>query len=311
MTYRDEYKVAVFTFDHTICQRPTFFRFKNNVISYNQIRKSNSHLEFQFNPTDYQQGKKDAISTVKTGIQPFLLHDKHYVSAIATFHCYPDYIAGYIATILGKELTRIDEHSPPTNPYENTLIAAYQIEGVERPFLISYINPMQDRQSALRVLGSKTTQILQLRQVMVDNDWVSADEPVHLYEGVCSEPECANRFCGHPESVYVPKYSQLNLEIDLSVKIRSRIIVHRVIEGKQFEPEYTRMEREELAQKMKVEKQASEPSSSDQAETHEAESVTATTSPWSFGTALKGLGFFAVGAGLVALAVTTKTLNPR
>lgn len=297
MNSRDQYKLAVFTFDHTICKRPTFFRFKNHVVDYDQSRKRDHSLNFKFNQADYEHGKKDALDNVKSGFSSWFVNDENHISAIATFHCYPDYIAGHLAHILGKELTRVDSSS--RIPYEDTLIAEYRVEGHSRSILISYVNPMADRHSALITLGSKTKQLLQLRYAMLNRDWITEDEPVHLYEGICSEAACEDRFCGHPKDEYVPKYSQLALERNLNTQARYAITVHRVHEGKEFDAHFTPDERESYFAKKRIEVGSVESNiaSSSIASSNNvipaSQQISSSTSSWRSGAMLAGLGIFA------------------
>ncbi|MGQ3890787.1 hypothetical protein [Legionella sp. CNM-4043-24] len=295
MKDRNNYRVAVFTFDHTICREPTFFFFKNLVVDYDQRRKDDLLRHFHFNQADYECGKKDAPGMIKTGVSSWFLHNEQYLSAIATFHAYPDYIAGYLAHILGKELTRLDKHS--VTPEEKTLIATYAVEGERRPILISYLNPLHDRGVAIDSFTWKTKQLEQLRQVMLDNSWIAGEDMMHFYEGVCSHSQCGEGSCGIPkEAGYTPKISQLSLERSSSTRM-GFVTVHRVSPGDEFQASPT-LEEMEILHPPRAAASSPIPVSSDRRPT----------------LLLAGWGLFAVTAAILGCAVLkgeAKDSEPR
>lgn len=247
MPLRDNYRVAVFTFDHTLCKQPTFYYFRNSFVHYDESRKRSPLLHFTFQPSDYEQGKKDAPAWLKADASLWFLHNEHYISAIATFHGFPDYIAGFLACVLGKALKRLD--TPPTVvPTENTLIAAYEVEGESRPVLISYINPLADRRPVIRGDEWKSKQLSELRDLMLKNNWLTDEESIHFYEGVCANRECGDGYCGVPSELgYRPKYSQLALERSASFFAASgAVTVHRVLPGERMDVALTAAELEAM-----------------------------------------------------------------
>ncbi|QDQ39649.1 hypothetical protein E3226_004155 [Legionella geestiana] len=246
MFFRDDYRVAIFTFDHTLCKKPTFYFFKNLCVDFDESRKHSPLLHFTFQQSDYEKGKKDATDFLKADASSWFLHNEDYISAIATFHSFPDYIAGFLATMLGKELKRLDTHT--VAPTENHLIASYEVEGVSRPVLIAYINPLVDRQLAITSDNWKSEQLSDLRGVLLKNNWLRDDESVHFYEGVCRNSECGLMDCGVPSELgYRPKYSQLALERNASFRAASgAVTVHRVRHGKHFEADLTADEQEAM-----------------------------------------------------------------
>lgn len=94
--------------------------------------------QFNRRPTEdsYTNGKKDSQSYAKTGIEQAFKHDASQISAIITRDFDPDYIAGFIAGILGKELHRIGK--PGSYASRLTQIAEYQVEGEDIPLFISH-----------------------------------------------------------------------------------------------------------------------------------------------------------------------------
>lgn len=92
------------------------------------------------------------------GIEAVLKHNNNdELTAIATYHNNPAYIAGYISRILGKELV-FQETFYSTQP--TTAINVYQVAGIERPFLISYLPDLGDAfQTKMNQLAGKNNQI--------------------------------------------------------------------------------------------------------------------------------------------------------
>ncbi|KTD12049.1 hypothetical protein Lgra_1507 [Legionella gratiana] len=113
----------------------------------------------------YQLGKNHAIQNVKMGIEAVLKHnDSDELTAIATYHNNPTYIAGYVSRILGKELI-FQKTLYSTQP--TTAINVYKVAGIERPFLISYLPDLGLAfQTKVNQLAGKNNQINFLTQVL-------------------------------------------------------------------------------------------------------------------------------------------------
>lgn len=119
-------EVRLFDFDRTFNQEHTFGH--NNKLAHKNLTPEQS----------YQTGKEHALTNLKLGLANWFKHDDSgNTSAIVTFHNNPNYIAGYVAVLLGKEL--IAEPSDEDNSNEIGL-ARFKVVGLEQPFFISYIN---------------------------------------------------------------------------------------------------------------------------------------------------------------------------
>lgn len=94
--------------------------------------------QFNRRPTEdsYLHGKIDSESCQKTGIDQVFNHDASQLSAIITRDFDPDYIAGFIAGILGKELHRVEGLGSCSVGL--TQITEYQVEGELTPLFISH-----------------------------------------------------------------------------------------------------------------------------------------------------------------------------
>lgn len=146
-------KITILDFDQTISIQHTF---SEHCLDNHQNQSA----------TDiYQLGKNHAIQNVKTGIEAVLKHnDDDELTAIATYHNNPTYIAGYVSRILGKELV-FQETLYSTQP--TTAINVYKVAGIERPFLISYLPDLGSAfQTKMSQLAGKNNQINFLTQVL-------------------------------------------------------------------------------------------------------------------------------------------------
>ena len=158
----------IFDFDCTLTKKHTFndFRLEHYIFSDNIIVGQNAADGFK-----------------KSGIERFLKHDSQQVSAVATSHNNPDFIAGFIGQILNKKFTliRTDYLQKPTT----TAVNYYEVEGTEAPFLISYL-PKYDQafQSAIAQLKAtgKNCQINALRDIYLKNQWVSAESDTTFFD---------------------------------------------------------------------------------------------------------------------------------
>ena len=164
-------KVSIFDFDHTVSIRHTFA----------------SHALDLYAKTDapflYQVGKKHALANTKIGIREYLKHDIKELSAIATFHNNPHFIAGYIAHLLGKELIFLKNKTIYSSSEPLIAINFYQIKGVEAPFLISYIPKVgQAFQETMNELTGKNNQIEFLRRTLLQESWINKKTIIQYYD---------------------------------------------------------------------------------------------------------------------------------
>jgi hypothetical protein len=156
----------IFDFDRTITKQHTFA---------GKCLKRDGADEGQ-----YALGKLDAKDNTKDGVAALLTHTDEEISAIATYHNNPHYVAGYIAHILEKELTH-----EKTIFMETPSLAMnfYHVEEVSKPFIISYIpeaGKMFDQ--TLEVLGNKNKQIEWLRDTMITKGYMLENAIIDFYD---------------------------------------------------------------------------------------------------------------------------------
>lgn len=138
----------------------------------------------------YQAGRKMAFLQAKKNIEKYLVHNEEQISAIATYHNNPAYIAGFVSTLLRKDLifneTIVLPESPPI------AIDIYKVTGQEHPFLISYIPDVAFSKtvSELQETG-KNKQLSHLEQVIKEKKILPSDSKakVNFYDG--TEKNCS------------------------------------------------------------------------------------------------------------------------
>ncbi|WP_131775217.1 hypothetical protein, partial [Legionella cincinnatiensis] len=145
-------KITILDFDQTVSIQHTF---SDHCLENHQNQAA----------TDiYQLGKNHALQNVKMGVEAVLKHNDDELTAIATYHNNPAYIAGYISRILGKELV-FQETLYSAQP--TTAINVYTVAGIERPFLISYLPDLGAAfPTKISQLAGKNNQINFLTQVL-------------------------------------------------------------------------------------------------------------------------------------------------
>jgi hypothetical protein len=126
----------------------------------------------------YEAGKNIGKKLLKTGV-PFE-HDAAHVSAIATHHNNPALLAGFVAHMLGKELQLVETI---TSEEPKVAVNVYQIVGVARPFLISYIPDQEnDFEPKLLQLGDKNHQIKFLQQILQQQGQLTESAVIDFYD---------------------------------------------------------------------------------------------------------------------------------
>ena len=163
-------KITIFDFDKTLTKIHTF--------------KTKRIEKFGVTTPDdlIHQGAEDARTNLKDGLIPDISLEGDRLFSIATYHNNPDYVAGYIQTLLGKTITPSEE--PIQFSHDGDIaIKAYRIEGVEKPLLISYI-PKQgnDFDAALRKLTGKNEQIAFLTLTLQAKDLMKPRASIDYYD---------------------------------------------------------------------------------------------------------------------------------
>lgn len=140
----------------------------------------------------YNLGKKVATQgRLREDIALHLKHDANNLSAIATFHNNPAFVAGCIAHTFGKELTLVATHSSSSTPA--VAIAEYKVEGA-RPFLISYL-PYVTAQfnKNMNLLGNKNSQIEFVRSTLLGRGLITESDVIQFYDDSRENYEAASR----------------------------------------------------------------------------------------------------------------------
>jgi hypothetical protein len=175
---------AIFDFDLTLTRENTF---------------PSRCLEVSHELTDeaqYAEGKKNGETNIKHGLASVLLHDHQNLSAVATDHNNPKFVAGSISAILKKELTllktirrrivtNVDVHSEKKKIDMRFDIAVdiYKVEGVDKPFLISYIPYTGETFSLVTdILLNKNVQIRAIRDVWLKQELIKTTDAIDFYE---------------------------------------------------------------------------------------------------------------------------------
>ena len=129
------------------------------------------------------QGAEDARTNLKDGLTPSHISlEGDRLFCLATYHNNPDYVAGYIQTLLGKTIT------PSMEPLQfahdgDIAIKTYRIEGVEKPLFISYIPKQGAEFNAARgKLTGKNEQIAFLSQILQVNHLMEPGASINYYD---------------------------------------------------------------------------------------------------------------------------------
>jgi hypothetical protein len=171
--------ISIFDFDQTVTIKHTFYRFA--LVTYPDSGSQLSH---------YEAGRANAEQNMKQGVRERLKHNLEHLSAIATYHNNPAFIAGFIARILGNELkfnkTVFSDVSP------RTAIDYYSVEGIETPFLISYIPAANDEfDKTLAQLHGKNEQLTHLKQIFLTEKWIPDNSVINYYDDSYVNFQCA------------------------------------------------------------------------------------------------------------------------
>lgn len=145
------------------------------------------NLDGAMDKDQYELGKRVGQSNLKEGVRKILQHDEHHLSAVATFHNNPQFVAGHISKLFGGKLTCINSIVKiiGVSNAEKIKIAlnVYEIDGIKNPFLIAYI-PHQGQvfNAAIRLLRNKNMQIEMIRDYWLANHLITATESIDYYE---------------------------------------------------------------------------------------------------------------------------------
>lgn len=161
--------VSFFDFDQTLTKRHTFAQFGLDD-EPNEETKAKS----------FKEGQEQARGNKKTGIAEHFFHDNNHLTAIATYHNNPDFIAGFISGLLDKEVTLLKTVLSETKP--TTAINYYTIAGEEAPLLISYIPAYKTFNETLSELQGKNEQITHLRKTLIEDKLIDEGNIINFYD---------------------------------------------------------------------------------------------------------------------------------
>lgn len=163
--------VAILDFDLTLTGKHTF--------NATQLTKQ---CPLSFYDKEYSKGAEHAMFNLKSGSKEHFKHDdSEHMSAIATFHNNHSYIAGYVSVLLGGCLTLKETYFSEGGLSAS---AVYQIEGIKKPFIISYIPATGDlfNTHIAELDNNKNQQIKNIRQLWCKLKLAQEETPFSFYD---------------------------------------------------------------------------------------------------------------------------------
>lgn len=160
---------TIFDFDKTLVKGHSFASHNRNNYPAGDTKEVQEAI--------YNAGKAYAATEKKIDVEKIFKHDGANISAIATYHNNPAFIAGVVSVLLGKELKYSETRRHPRDPIA---IDTYTIEGCE-PFRICYIPAVGDAFAAAKKeleKKGKNAQITFLRETL----GISAASVVDFYD---------------------------------------------------------------------------------------------------------------------------------
>lgn len=146
----------------------------------NPVKKA---LLLSFYPPYYHKGKELASNNMRSNLSNYFQHDdEESLSAVATFHNNHSLVAGYIASLMKKELV-FQETLLSEEPV--TAIAIYRIEGISKPFLISYIPDIERvfmYKMSNQLKGLKNHQLQHLYQTFLTREFITPETIIDFYD---------------------------------------------------------------------------------------------------------------------------------
>jgi hypothetical protein len=166
-------KISIFDFDQTLTSEHTFQKFSKGRFSSLPDNKM------------YEIGLRNQESNRKKNFEAFFKHDDNELSAIATFHNNPFFIAGFVAGLLNKPLTLANTLLSSTEP--QVAISIYVIDNCTPPFLISFIPALgktyDQTISELEIRKvQKNYQIDFLCQTLIEGGYIDYDTIIDFYD---------------------------------------------------------------------------------------------------------------------------------
>ena len=165
---------SIFDFDLTISIEHTFANAQLQKADISTISAS---------PDYKKRGFKDAQSNVKANL-PLELMDLSggNLFAIATFHNNPDYIAGYLEHIWGREITT-DNQVFYSKAEPKVAVKEFHVKGISKPLLISYLPKVEEEfQRFIWLLNGKNNQIQLLVDLATEKKLLADDYNIDFFD---------------------------------------------------------------------------------------------------------------------------------
>jgi hypothetical protein len=197
---------AILDFDRTLTGKHTF-----------PATQLIEQCPISYNEKEYLKGISHATFNLKSGSKEYFKHDdSEHISAIATFHNNHSYIAGYISVLLGGRLTLKETHFSERGLSAS---AIYQIDGIKKPLIISYIPATGDLfNTYITALGNnKNQQINHIRQLWCQLELAQEETPVSFYDDNAHN-------CMHAQSIPYIKVYKVNPDNPLRFECKQLIM---------------------------------------------------------------------------------------
>lgn len=169
--------ICISDFDQTITTQHTFKNF-----NLTKHLDKNTEALFSLGKEYYSPTK------IRNKLSNYLIHNNEALFAIATHHNNPAFIAGFLSGYLGVDLKFEESHFSETSPIA---INQYQVPGIDRPLLISYIpRTGTEFDAAINQINYKNDQLLFLKDMLLKKGHINAESLIHFYDD--SRRNCAN-----------------------------------------------------------------------------------------------------------------------
>ncbi len=186
----------IFDFDQTVTHYHTF---SNSNLTI-KIESGDLELKPGMNPHElmknkyfeYLAGNNEISLNFKNGIEEYLKHDKDNLSAIATFHNNPSFVAGYIAKVLNKKLDYKEQKIHKITDEFNIAVNVYSVEGEDKPFYISYLPYIDEFNKAVDFLKNKNEQIKFIHSLWMENNLIDTETKINFYDDSTDNIDAAN-----------------------------------------------------------------------------------------------------------------------
>jgi hypothetical protein len=174
-------RIKIFDFDLTLTQTHTF---EEKALDVFDSRLSPQDL-MQWGAHEARAIAAGGLGNVKEGLNDLLSLEGKNLFCIATYHNNPDFIAGYLQVVLGKEILFTNEFE--VSPSGNSAVKTYWVNdpatGTGKPLFISYIPKLGAEFVEARVaLINKNEQINCLEKKLREKGFMVKDTPIDFFD---------------------------------------------------------------------------------------------------------------------------------